>query len=134
MVVGRRGIGFLVVVVVGVGVLTSARPAPVAGQPAPAPVQPPGTTVLLESGAWSWFEDERALVDFAGGRLYVSAVASSPTPGEVVLAEIDLANGARRTVGLGRAELDDHNSAAIWESPGREVLTAWARHGQDVLI
>jgi hypothetical protein len=136
MAVARRGMGFLGVVAVGGGLLVSARPVPVAGeaQAQAAPVQPAGTTVLLESGAWSWFEDERALVDFAGGRLYVSAVASSPTPGEVVLAEVDLANGARRTVGLGRAELDDHNSAAIWESPGRELLTAWTRHALDVEI
>jgi len=136
MAVARRGMGFLGVVAVGAGLLVSARPVPVAGeaQAQAAPVQPAGTTVLVDSGAWSWFEDERALVDFAGGRLYVSAVASSPTPGEVTLTEIDLANGARRTVGLGDAELDDHNSAAIWESPGREVLTAWTRHAKDVVI
>jgi hypothetical protein len=133
MAAARRGIGLLGLAALGIGVVTTVEPVPAAGQTA-GPVQPPGTTVLLESGGWSWFEDERALVDFAGGRLYVAAVASEPTSGEVVLAEIDLANGARRTVGLGAAELDDHNSAAIWESPGREVLTAWTRHGQDVVI
>lgn len=99
------------------------------------PVAPDGTTVLLDSGAWSWFEDERAVVDLAGSRLYVSAVADSPTPGEVIVGEVDLANGARRTVSLGGTRLDDHNSAALWESRDTgEVLTAWAGHHEDTLI
>jgi hypothetical protein len=98
-----------------------------------APVTPPGTTVLLDSGAWSWFEDERAIVDFAGNRLYVSAVATSPA-NEVVVGEINLANGARRLVSLGQSRPDDHNSAAIWESDRREVLTAWSGHWEDHLI
>jgi putative BNR repeat neuraminidase/VCBS repeat protein len=98
-----------------------------------APVTPPGMTVLLDSGAWSWFEDERAIVDFAGNRLYVSAVASSPAI-EVVVGEINLASGDRRLIGLGESRRDDHNSAAIWESPQGEVLTAWSGHAADTLI
>lgn len=95
---------------------------------------PPGTTVLLDSGAWCWFEDERVLVDAAGTRLYASAVADRPTPGEVVVGEVDMATGARRVLSLGTAELDDHNSAAIWESTNGEMLTAWSRHVGDPLI
>ncbi len=96
-----------------------------------APLVPPGTTVLLDSGAWSWFEDERVVIDARGERLYASAVATAPIRGEVVLGEVDLATGQRRQVSLGAAELDDHNSAAIWESPFGEVLTAWSRHHLD---
>ena len=51
------------------------------GPASAAPTVPAGMTTLLDSGAWSWFEDERALVDFAGNRLYVSAVATAPTRG-----------------------------------------------------
>lgn len=99
-----------------------------------APVVPRGTTVLLDSGAWCWFEDERVVIDAAGWRLFVSAVATAPTRGEVVLAEVDLACGRRQQGGLRAAELDDHNSAAMWESPGREVLSAWTRHRADSVI
>jgi BNR repeat-containing family member/FG-GAP-like repeat len=103
-------------------------------QAAAAPTVPAGTTTLLDSGAWSWFEDERVIIDARARRLYVSAVADRPTPGEVVVSEVDLATGARRTVSLGAAELDDHNSAAIWEAATSEVLTAWARHHRDDVI
>jgi hypothetical protein len=98
------------------------------------PTAPAATTVLLDSGGWSWFEDERVVVDAASARLYVSAVAASPIPGEVVVGQIDLRTGDRRSVSLGAAELDDHNSAAIWEAASGEVLTAWARHGIDRII
>ena len=106
----------------------------VAAAQAATPTAPPGTTVLLDSGAWCWFEDERVVVDAHGTRLYASAVADRPTAGEVVLAEVSLATGARRVVGLGVAELDDHNGAAIWESANTEVLTAWSRHAGDNVI
>ncbi len=98
------------------------------------PVAPPETTVLLDSGAWSWFEDERVVIDAAGTRLYVSAVADAPTPGEVVVGEVDMATGARGIASLGAAEMDDHNSAAMWESPVGEVVAAWSRHSADTVI
>jgi BNR repeat-containing family member/FG-GAP-like repeat len=98
------------------------------------PTTPGGTTTLLDSGAWSWFEDERVVIDAAGRRLYASAVEAWPTAGNVVLAQVDMASGARRNLSLGVGELDDHNSAAIWEAPNREVLTAWSRHSADPII
>jgi hypothetical protein len=98
------------------------------------PSVPAGTTTLLDSGAWSWFEDERVVIDAAGQRLYASAVSAAPVRGEVVLSQVDLATGGRRAVSLGAAELDDHNSAAIWEAGNREVLTAWTRHAADPII
>ncbi len=45
-----------------------------------------------------------------------------------------MASGARRVLGLGAAELDDHNSAAVWESANGEMLSAWSRHAGDPLI
>jgi hypothetical protein len=124
---------------------TSPAPAPAPTQPgtedtvaaaalAASPTAPAGTTVLIDSGAWCWFEDERVVIDNAGTRLYASAVADRPTAGEVVLSEVDMATGGRRTLSLGTAELDDHNSAAIWEAGNGEVLTAWARHSGDTVI
>ena len=39
--------------------------------------------VLNDNGAWSWFEDERAVVDPATGTLLVSSVASATGDGGV---------------------------------------------------
>ncbi|MEZ5169730.1 MAG: FG-GAP-like repeat-containing protein [Acidimicrobiia bacterium] len=103
-----------------------------------APTEPDGTTTLLDDGAWSWFENERAILSHDGTLLAVSAVVGEssavPPPGTVALVELDLASGKRRFVDLGRTEADDHNSAAIWETPGGEILTSWARHNKDTFI
>jgi hypothetical protein len=128
-----RRLALALAILVGSGLATVPDPARAAPAQT-ARVTPPGTTVLIDSGAWSWFEDERVIIDAAAARLYVSAVATSPTRGEVVLGEVDLATGQRRQVSLGAAELDDHNSAAMWESPAGEVVSAWTRHHADNLI
>ena len=52
----------------------------------------------------------------------------------MVLGEVNLSTGSRQVVGLGQAWLDDHDSAAIWESPDQEVLTAWSNHAADKVI
>ena len=102
------------------------------------PSEPAGTTVLLEDAGWSWFEDERAAFSADGERLYVSAVtgtgATAVPPGTVALAEIELGTGERRLVDLGHSELDDHNSASIWEAESGEVTTSWSRHHADQAI
>ncbi len=103
-----------------------------------APSEPDGTTTLLDDGAWSWFENERAVLSHDGSLLAVSAVVGEnsafPPPGTVALVELDLASGNRRFVDLGHTEADDHNSAAIWETPTGEILTSWARHSQDSFL
>ena len=99
---------------------------PAGAQPAAiAAVAPPGTTTLVEDAAWSWFEDARVVFTGDGSALTTSAVtgtgSTTAAPGTVVLAEVDLATGARRLVDLGRGEADDHNSASIHESRRRRA-------------
>ena len=101
-----------------------------------ADVVPPGTMTFLDQnqgGAWSWFEDERVLIDRAGRRLYAAVNTGVDMYGTGRLLELDLASGGRRILDQGRGEVDDHNTAAIWEAPNGEVLTSWARHGKDQL-
>jgi uncharacterized repeat protein (TIGR01451 family) len=96
---------------------------------------PPGMVTLLnenEGGSWCWFEDERAIIDRAGRRLYTSVTTGVDMFGTTRLLELDLDTGARRIVDLGRAEVDDHATAAIWEAPNGEVLTSWSRHGDQL--
>ncbi|MGK2946972.1 MAG: BNR-4 repeat-containing protein [Acidimicrobiales bacterium] len=109
--------------------------APAAAQE-PASLEPAGVITLVEDAAWSWFEDARARFSADGTELFVSAVegVEATAPGTVALVELDLATGDRHRVDLGRGEADDHNSAAIWESPGGELVTSWARHHRDVAL
>ena len=97
---------------------------------------PAGTVELLnqnQGGSWCWFEDERALIDRAGQRLYAGVNTGVDMYGSARLLEFDLGSGQRRIVDEGRAQVDDHNTQAIWEAPNGEILTSWSRHGNDTL-
>ena len=97
---------------------------------------PAGTVALLDQnqgGSWCWFEDERVLIDRAGRRLYAGVNTGVDMYGSARLLELDLGSGQRRIVDEGRAEVDDHNTQAIWEAPNGEILTSWSRHGKDTL-
>jgi hypothetical protein len=75
--------------------------------------------VFNDNGAWSWYQDERAIVDAKAGKLLVSSVAASmpsingPRDGNVDLVTFDLASGATTRFVLGKIQEDDHNVAAI---------------------
>jgi hypothetical protein len=75
---------------------------------------------LNDNGAWSWFMDERVIVD--RGKLLVGSVRASgtfrdatrPGWGNVELTELDLESGKRRTVVLHeKLEQDDHDSPGL---------------------
>jgi hypothetical protein len=114
-----------------------------AAGPAQAPKQPfvRGTlTTFNDNGGWSWFEDERAVVDRARGLLLVSSVANghgaggADRHGDVELVAYDLATGAARRVTLHHGlEGDDHNSAALLVRPDGRYLAAYSRHNSDRL-
>jgi hypothetical protein len=94
--------------------------------------------VFNDNGAWSWFEDERAIVDTSAGKILVSSVANgsgsggSARSGDVEVAALDLANGSVSRFTLSDAlQADDHNSAALWIRPDGRYLAMYARHGSD---
>jgi len=130
---GRLGRGSAVATIaVVVGSVWPSSPAPVLA--APTTVTPAGMTTIVEGGAWSWFSDARATFDPGGTLLYTSAAVGPSTlapTGTVVVSELSTATGARRHVGLGTAEPDDHNAASVWVADDGEVTTSWARHRLD---
>ena len=72
--------------------------------------------VFNDNGAWSWFEDERAVVDEFGGVLLVSSVANgsgsggAARHGNVEVTTFDLAEtSTERTVLHANLEADDHD-------------------------
>src|SRR3954452_24885886 len=82
---------------------------------------------LNDNGGWSWFEDERAIVDpsaGATGKLILSSVANaSGVGGTTRNADVEVASYALATAAIARFTLadnlqaDDHDSAALLKLP-----------------
>ncbi|MBI2710841.1 MAG: VCBS repeat-containing protein [Actinobacteria bacterium] len=99
----------------------------------------PGPVVVLDdNGAWSWWQDERALIT-TDGQVLVGAVPSRSGAGgrtsQTEITRYDPASGtlSRSVVGRGLRD-DDHNSPALVQTPSGRVITAWAGHGEDSLV
>jgi hypothetical protein len=94
--------------------------------------------VLNDNGAWSWFEDERAVVDPDAGTLLVSSVADAAgtggatRDGNVEVATYDLETGrTERFVLHAGLEADDHDSAALFVRRDGRYLAMYSRHSTD---
>jgi autotransporter-associated beta strand protein len=94
-------------------------------------------TPTAPNGVWSWFEDERAIVDAsdpANPRLLVSSVSagSGAEAGDIDLVWRNLTTGVQGHFELAdRLEQDDHNSAALTLLPDGRYLAMYSRHGTD---
>ncbi len=101
----------------------------------PAFSQSPGEIIVLnDDGAWSWFEDERALVH--DGKLVVGSLASGTHDparrGDVEVVTYDLATGRKTLSELhDRLQHDDHNSPALLARPDGRILAVYAKHGPE---
>jgi hypothetical protein len=94
--------------------------------------------VFNDNGAWSWFEDERAIVDAAHGKIVLSSVANShgaggvTRAGDVEVVSYDLATRVtqRHTLSKNLQE-DDHNSAALLILRDGRYLASYSKHASD---
>src|SRR5215831_1333232 len=93
---------------------------------------------LNDNGAWSWFMDERAIVDH--GRLLVGSVrangkfedADRPGWGNVELTVLDLNHFASQRVVLHEhLEQDDHNAPGLLVLRDGRYLAAYSKHNQE---
>ena len=83
---------------------------------------------LVADGAWTWFNDPRAL--FHHGKLYFGYVRAGD--GKTALSVFDLATG--RVTNLwssGFTELDDHNNPGLLAKSDGRLLAVYARHNTD---
>jgi hypothetical protein len=97
-----------------------------------------------DNGAWSWFEDERAIVDPAAsatGKIIVSSVADAAGSGgaarngDVDVVSYDIATSAITRVTLFESlEADDHDSAALLKLPDGRYLASYSKHGSDNIL
>ncbi len=95
----------------------------------------------IPNGAWSWFEDERCIIDPdapSGPRLLVSSVSSAPNgdpeSGDIDLTWLDLVGETSGHFEFrNRFERDDHDSAGLWLRPDGRYLAVYAGHTSDAL-
>ncbi len=95
-----------------------------------------GGTLLQfnDNGGWCWYQDERAIVDVAGGKLVIGSVASGGARDAQVEATIyDLnAKKVMQTYRLGKVPYtDDHDAPALILRPDGKYVAMWAGHNND---
>jgi predicted secreted protein len=90
-----------------------------------------------DNGAWCWYQDERAVVDVAGGKLIIGSDASmfgvggSSRNGYIEAVIFDLQTGLSQRFTLMRASCDDHNAPAFLVRPDGKYLVLYAKHYDD---
>lgn len=96
----------------------------------PAALLPASTNlaVVVPDGAWTWFNDPRAL--FHNGRLYVGYVRAND--GRTALTCYDPRTGVATLLWTStRAQCDDHNNPGLLALGDGRLLAIYARHGTD---
>jgi len=96
--------------------------------------------LINDNAGWSWFEDERAIVDLVGNRVLVGSVANSAgtggaaRSGKVEVASFGLADRRASVTPLVTMSIgDDHNSPALLTRPDGKYLAVYSGHGTDNL-
>ncbi len=115
--------------------------------PSPATVAPAdfvaGNLIQFnDNGNWTWYSDERSIVDQAKGKIIVgsdgngSGMGGSARSGAIESAVFDLQNGtSKRYTMLANGILgpDDHNTPALMLRPDGKYLAQWTGHNQNYL-
>ncbi|WP_442484590.1 BNR-4 repeat-containing protein [Aeoliella sp. SH292] len=117
-------------------------------QPAPPPEEigdlVHGNLIQIDGdGNWTWYTDERAVVDPNNGRVLVNSVGFSPSyinpsyTGVVDVVDFDPATGRRVRTQLSNLpggrniQSDDHNVGALLVLPDGRYLAMYANHGNN---
>lgn len=97
-------------------------------------------TSTAPNGAWSWPENERAIIDMAhagGPLLMVSSMSYAPSGsenGDVDLVYRNLTTGSQGEFELSnQLEPDDHDSAALFVLPDGRYVASYSKHDSDQL-
>jgi hypothetical protein len=90
------------------------------------------------NGAWSWYMDERVIVDTAANKLLISTVADASgtggaaRSGDIDLVSHDLVTGQTNNFLLhDNLAADDHNSAALLVRPDGRYLAIYTKHNAE---
>lgn len=96
------------------------------GDPVVPPALPGNAVEIAPDGAWTWFNDERAI--FHRGSLFAGYVLSSGYAG---ITRYDPATGERFPMVLGTAasqQVDDHNNPSITALPDGRLMALYSKH------
>jgi hypothetical protein len=86
--------------------------------------------LLAPNGAWTWFNDPRAIVDT--GVLYAGMVTQL---GDIKITATNISTGAIATHTLSaQLEADDHDNPGIWIRPDGRIVCFYSKHSTDSLI
>jgi hypothetical protein len=79
-----------------------------------------------DNGAWSWMQDERAIVDAAGGKFVIGSIASGGTrDGDIEAVVHDIATGRNDRYTLGNVYANDHDSPVLLARPDGKYLATF---------
>jgi hypothetical protein len=87
-----------------------------------------------DNGAWCWYQDERAVIDTAAGKLVVGSDASglgvggSARNGVIDAVIFDLQSGLSQRFALAQFGCDDHNAPAFLVRPDGKYSAMYAQH------
>ncbi len=88
-------------------------------------------TVFNANGGWTWYNDERVVVDAEAGKIVVSSAASNGSSNIDAVIH-DLATGNNDPMVLGSLSYaDDHNNGGIVVKAPGQYFVAWAHHNVD---
>lgn len=95
--------------------------------------------IINDDGAWSWFEDDRAIIH-EGKVIVGSAAAGTHEPGrrgDIEVVTYEIATGRKTLFELHDALLsrrnayDDHNSPALLVRPDGRILAVYSKHSEE---
>ena len=127
---GRRGIRGSLGLLAGLSLAAVAAPAHAADNVA-------GNLINFDNdGMWSWYMDERVIVDPTNGKLLIGSNSSSPVryptgrpTGSVDVFTYDIATGDRSRFQLSDIDEDDHNAPGLMILPNGKYLAMYSNHG-----
>ncbi len=92
-----------------------------------------------DNGAWCWYQDERAIIDTAGGKLVVGSVGSQqgvggpPRNGLIEAVTFDIQSRLLQRHTLMNTYCDDHNIPAFLLRPDGKYTSFYALHGSNTI-
>jgi hypothetical protein len=93
-------------------------------------------TQFNANGGWTWYNDERVVVDAAAGKIVISSAASSAssqtqnTSIDVVIHDLATGQNVKKSLGT-LSYSDDHNNGGIVVKAPNEYFVAYAHHNVD---
>jgi hypothetical protein len=93
-------------------------------------------TLFNDNGGWTWYNDERVVVDAVAGKIVVSSAESdaanqTANPNiDVVIYDLATKQGSKKTLGK-LSYSDDHNNGGIVVTAPGEYFVAYAHHNKE---